>query len=93
MGKLNDLKARIADEFDVSEEVVTNLPKVSVVGKNKIIIENHKSIIEFDKKIIKIASLIGVILIKGDNFEVLFMGDNTIIITGIFKSLTYEEDN
>lgn len=93
MGKLNDLKARIADEFDVSEEVVTSLPKVSVVGKNKIIIENHKSIIEFDKKVIKIASLIGVILIKGNNFEVLFMGDNTIIITGIFNSLTYEEDN
>lgn len=93
MGKLNDLKAKIADGLEISEEVATELPKVSVVGKRKIIIENHKGIISFDKLLVKIASSLGVIVITGDGFEVLFMGDNTIIIAGNFHSLNYGEEN
>lgn len=92
MGKLNNFRARIADEFNISEEVLLDVPKVSVVGRNKIIIENHKSILEFSKSVLRVASSIGTIYIYGDNMEVLFMGDETIVVSGTFNSLNYEEE-
>ncbi|MGL5615400.1 MAG: sporulation protein YqfC [Sarcina sp.] len=93
MGKINDLRVKIAESLEISEEVITNLPKISVIGKNKIIIENHKGIIEFDKHIVKTGSESGIIVITGKNFEVSFLGEDTIIVVGTFHSLTYGEEN
>lgn len=93
MGKLNDFRAKIADEFNISEEVLLDIPKVSVVGRNKVIIENHKSILEFSKSVLRVASSVGTIYIAGSGMEVLFMGDETIVVSGTFNSLSYGEEN
>ena len=35
----------IAEKFDLPKDVVLNLPKITIIGNNEIIIENHKGII------------------------------------------------
>ncbi|MBS5937170.1 sporulation protein YqfC [Clostridium sartagoforme] len=80
----------IAEKFDLPKDVVLNLPKITIIGNNEITIENHKGIILFERDIIKINTKVKVINIQGENFEILYIGDSTITISGRFKSVSYE---
>lgn len=86
-GKSRDI---IAEKFDLPKDVVLNLPKITIIGNNEITIENHKGIILFERDIIKINTKVKVINIEGENFEILYIGDSTITISGRFKSVSYE---
>jgi sporulation protein YqfC len=83
-------KKSIAEKLDLPESIVLDLPKISIVGNNEITIENHKGIILFEKKQIKINSGVGLISIQGNNFEILFMGGSTITISGKFQTVEYQ---
>ncbi len=80
----------IAEKFDLPKDVVLNLPKITIVGNNEITIENHKGIILFERDIIKVNTKVKIVNIEGENFEILYIGDSTITISGIFKSVSYE---
>lgn len=80
----------IAEKFDLPKDVVLNLPKITIIGNNEITIENHKGIILFESDIIKVNTKVKVINIQGENFEILYIGDSTITISGKFKSVSYE---
>lgn len=91
---MNSEKSNInkLDKLDVPRNIVLKMPKVEIVGKNEIKIENHKGIIIFDTNEIKINTKLGVLRIEGANFNLLFMGGQTLVIEGSFKSLEYEGD-
>lgn len=80
----------IAEKFDLPKDVVLNLPKITIVGNNEITIENHKGIILFERDIIKVNTKVKIVNIEGENFEILYIGDSTITISGRFKSVSYE---
>lgn len=88
--KFDRIKKGIAQKLDLPTDIVLNLPKISIVGNNEITIENHKGIILFETKQVKINSGVGLISIQGSNFEILFMGGNTITISGKFKTVEYQ---
>ncbi|WP_418921847.1 sporulation protein YqfC [Clostridium ganghwense] len=83
-------KENVAQKLDLPRDVVLNIPKITITGNNEIIIENHKGIIIFEEKEIKINSNVGVISIKGEGLEILFIGGSTIILGGKFKGVIYE---
>ncbi|SFC62837.1 sporulation protein YqfC [Clostridium uliginosum] len=83
-------REKIFDKLDFPTDVVLDLPKIIVTGNREITIENHRGIIAFENSMIKINSRIGSITIIGEGFEILFIGDNTIAISGIFKGISYE---
>ncbi|VYU52297.1 sporulation protein YqfC [Clostridium tertium] len=80
----------IAEKFDLPKDVVLNFPKITIVGNDEITIENHKGIILFERNIIKVNTKVKVVNIEGENFEILYIGDSTITISGKFKSVSYE---
>lgn len=88
--KIYSTKEKIANKLEFPRDVVLDLPKIIIVGKGEITVENHKGIVLFENKTIKINSTIGVITISGENFEILFIGGNTITLSGNFKSIVYE---
>lgn len=87
--KFNKAKETIAEKLDIPRDIVLNLPKITITGDNEIIIENHKGVILFEEGQIKINSTVGMIEINGSKFEVLFMGGNTLTLSGKFRSITY----
>lgn len=88
--KIDRIKEGLAEKLDLPRDIVLNIPKIIITGDNEIIIENHKGIISFDSSEIKINSKVGTITLDGVNLEILFIGGNTITISGKFKSLIYE---
>lgn len=88
--RLNKIKENFADKFEFPKDIVLGLPKITITGENEIIIENHKGIVQFEDNIVRVNSEIGLISIHGKNFSILFIGGETITISGLFKSLVYE---
>ncbi|ACD52222.1 sporulation protein YqfC [Clostridium botulinum] len=83
-------REKVFNKLDFPTDVVLDLPKIIVVGNKEITIENHKGIMAFDNNMIKINSRIGAVIVEGEKFEILFIGDNTITISGIFRGVSYE---
>ena len=88
--KIQKGKEKILDKLEFPRDISLDLPKIIVVGNREITIENHKGIIFFQTNMVKINSRIGAILIKGEEFEILFIAENSITISGIFKGISYE---
>lgn len=83
-------REKVLNKLEFPTDVVLDLPKIIVVGNKEITIENHKGIMAFDNNMIKINSRIGAVIVMGEKFEILFIGENTITISGIFKKISYE---
>ena len=88
--KLEKAREIFTEKLDLPKDVMLNLPKITIVGNTEITIENHKGIILFERNIIKINTKVKVINIEGESFEILYIGDSTITISGKFKSVGYE---
>lgn len=88
--KINKSREKVAKKFDLPKDVILDIPKITIIGDEEITIENHKGIIMFERDIIKINSRFGAISIKGENFEILYIGSSTTTISGKFKSIIYE---
>lgn len=89
--KLNKGREVISKKIDLPKEVILDVPKVIITGNKEVTIENHKGIISFDKDELKINSRIGAVQINGKGFEILYIGESTIVISGTIKSIVYEE--
>lgn len=89
--KINTVKSNVIDKLDLPRDVVLDLPKIIVTGNNEITIENHKGIIIFDERQVKINTRVGLVNIYGEELEILFLGGSTISLRGKFKSVVYEE--
>jgi sporulation protein YqfC len=83
-------REKILNKLDFPSDISMSLPKIIVVGNREITIENHKGIIYFETNMVKINSRIGAITIEGRDFEILFIAETSITISGIFKGISYE---
>lgn len=83
------VKNKVSEEFNIPKEIILDLPKIVITGKGEITIENHKGIVQFSKECIKLNSKIGVITIQGNEFEICYIGDKTIIIIGSFEGVYF----
>lgn len=88
--KIQKGKEKILNKLDFPRDISLELPKIIVVGDREITIENHKGVIYFETNMVKINSRIGAIVIKGEAFEILFIAETSITISGIFQGISYE---
>ncbi|MBE6055241.1 MAG: sporulation protein YqfC [Clostridium sartagoforme] len=88
--KIEKSRELLVEKLDLPKDIALNLPKITIIGDNEITIENHKGIILFERDIIKVNTKVKIVNIVGENFEILYIGDSTIVINGKFKSISYE---
>lgn len=88
-GKINRGKEKLADMFELPRDVIMDLPKITIIGESEVTIENHKGIDVFESELIKIRTKLKTIVIKGERFEILYIGGSTVTISGKFKSISY----
>lgn len=83
-------KRILIEQLELPKEVVLDVPRIVIVGKSEITVENHKGILVFDREEMKINTKFGPLSIKGRNFEILYISAGTITISGVFGSIAYE---
>lgn len=72
------------------DEIVSNDPKITVIGFNEMLIENYKGILEYDEILIRINTYIGIININGFNLNLEQISGDDILVRGKIDSITLE---
>ena len=90
MTKKERAKKKIADLFDFPQDVVLDLPRVTLIGSIQIYIENHKGITLYEKNKIRISILNGELIIDGEDLHLRTVYNDDIYIEGSIKNISLE---
>ena len=55
------LRRNVVNALELPKEVILNLPLISLTGKEELIIENYKGIIEYGDEVMRVNTGIGVL--------------------------------
>lgn len=83
-------KNRITRMLELPQEVVTDEPKITIVGFHELLIENYKAILEYEDFYIKINTHVGAININGFNLKLKEMTGDDIMVLGSIDSIDFE---
>ena len=84
-------KARKLDEIlEIPVELSTNNPKITVVGFERVLIENYKGILEYQDYFVRLNTYIGIININGFNLNLEEMTADDLLVTGKIDSIDFE---
>ena len=80
----------MAGALDLQRDVVLNLPVLHLTGDERLVVENHVSLREYDGRKIRVECSMGTVEIAGENLLVRTMNRDDILITGRIRSLTWQ---
>ena len=87
-------KATFIDNLlELPKEVTTNMPKLTIVGFNELLIENYKGILEYEDFNIRVNTYIGIINITGFDLELNQMTEDDILVNGRIESIELEKNS
>ena len=87
--RLEKMKSAVSDIFELPKEIMLNLPKISMIGNNQMLVENHKGVIEYPPQRIRVNSSIGVIRIQGSEMNLKNIAADDIMIIGEIKIIEF----
>ena len=92
MARSSKRKNRFEKILEMPKEIYTNMPKLTVVGFEEMVIENYKSILEYEEYFIRINTHMGILNINGFNLKLEKMTNDDIKITGTIESIDLEKN-
>ena len=88
--KKNSMKNRISKVFEVPEEVLLKIPKLTILKFEEMLIENYKAILEYQDFFVRIQTYIGIININGYQLSLEEMTIDDLIVKGKIESIYFE---
>lgn len=88
--KKGSFKEIIADFFELPQEVLLDLPRVTLVGNVQLYIENHRGVIAYDENQVRLSVKNGEIIVQGKRLQIKNLIEEELLITGFIERLTCE---
>ena len=82
--------SKLKKMLEIPQEIYSDVPKIVITGFNEMVIENFKSILEYEEFFIRINTYIGIININGYNLKLETMTNDDIKITGQIENFEIE---
>ncbi len=82
MKKSDEIKKSIADILELPQDIMLDLPKITMIGNLQIYVENHKGIIEYSSTRVRIFTKCGVLRITGKNLLLKRIVQEEIVLVG-----------
>lgn len=76
--------------LELPVEVTTNIPKITLIGFDQLMIENYMGVIEYEEYLVKINSSIGIIIIEGNKMNLNQINENDVLISGVISKIYLE---
>ena len=83
-------ESRINKYLELPREAISNVPKITIIGFDEILIENFNGILEYENFFVRISTDIGNININGFNLKLNQMSDSDISVTGKIENVDLE---
>lgn len=81
------IRKRLADALELQHDVALNLPVLHMTGGERLLMENHRGLLEYGRAKIRIASTAGTVEIAGEGLEIRSVGREDVLITGSIASV------
>lgn len=81
---------KLESMLELPQEIYSDVPKITIIGFEEIILENYKGIIEYEEFFASISTYIGVVNINGYNLNLEKMTNDDIKISGKIESIEFE---
>ena len=87
---IKNTRNKIEKLLEIPVEVTTNIPKITLIGFNQLMIENYTGVIEYEEHLVKINSSIGIIIIEGNKMNLNQINENDVLISGVLSKIYLE---
>ena len=76
--------------LEIPQEVYSDIPKISLIGFEELILENYKGILEYEEFFVRVSTYVGIVSINGYNLNLETMTNDDIKVTGKIESIDFE---
>jgi sporulation protein YqfC len=81
----------VADFLEIPRDLVLDIPKLTLVGRNELYLENHRGIIQYNPLLLRINLSRGFLEIEGQELEIRTLMPEELYITGEIKSVRFRD--
>jgi len=78
-----------AKMFDVPQDVALDLPRITVIGNNQLLIENHRGVIVFSEGLLKLRLAKGSMEIRGKQLVIRAIYSEEVYVDGQVSDIKY----
>ena len=86
----NKIQNKVNKLLEMPAEISSNIPKITILGFEKMLIENYKAILEYQDFYIRISTYIGILNINGYELNLNEMTTDDLLITGKIEGVDFE---
>ena len=80
----------IAGLFEIPQDIILDLPRITLLGNRQVLIENHKGIIEYNDALVRIKLSKGELIISGSEFTLGNLQEEQILVEGLVAGIKYD---
>ena len=84
------LGRRILESLDIPEECYSAAAKITLWGKETLLIEKHKGIFSCEEERVRLFTNLGILRIDGEKHTLLELSNERLYITGKVEGIAYE---
>jgi sporulation protein YqfC len=81
---------KLAGLLEIPQDIVLDLPRITMLGNKQLLIENHKGIIEYTPSLVRIKLSQGELIVNGDNLSLGNLQTEQILVEGIVREVIYD---
>ena len=78
---------RLSERLENANSVISEVPIVELAGEKRVLIENHKGVMEYSTEVICVKVKFGFLCIHGQQLEFTKMTKAQLVITGKIQSV------
>jgi len=87
--KKDSIRYAMAELLDIPKDLVLDLPKVTIIGRDELYIENHRGIIEYSLTRLRVNLSRGFLEVEGNNLEIKALMADEMKVTGEVLGIKY----
>jgi sporulation protein YqfC len=89
---MQQMRKWMTQTMDLPEDVMMDLPRVTMIGQIHIYIENHRGLLTFTDREVRLLLKQGQLLIRGEQFVIKMILPEEILLQGRIVEVTYIEN-
>lgn len=85
-----ELKRRLTEAFDLPDEVTLDVPRVLLLGRLRVEVENHRGLVGYEPNLVVLGVARGQLHVHGADLVIHEVSAEAVRITGRIDSLHFE---
>ena len=81
----------LAGLLEIPQDIVLDLPRITMLGNKQVLVENHKGIIEYTSSLLRIKLNQGELVIGGENLSLGSLQSEQLFVEGVIAEIRYEQ--